>query len=145
MRALRLIVSRLIAWVLLGAVPAHASSTSLATVRGFFGALERHDFASARALTDGNAAGVVARLLDHMERQAARRHAVVELHVRSLQLADHAPDAAGRVAVDVAYDIEVFGKKWLVSWFARRLSGTASFTIDDRALRIVAIAGSLGP
>jgi hypothetical protein len=130
-----------LAAVLLAISPAGAEAPSL-TVRSFFSALEQHQFARALALTDGDATEVVGGLLSEIDREAAAKHASVELKVRNLQLSERARASAGPVAVDVAYDIDVIGKRW---WFraARRLSGTASFYVDERAPRIVAIVGQL--
>lgn len=113
------------------------------TVRGFFSALEQHDFRGALALTEGKAAEVIHDLIQGIERQAARQHAAVELRVRELRLSEPASDVAGQNPVDVRFQIDVVGKKWMFSRVARTLSGSARFYVDDKAPRIVAIVGQL--
>jgi hypothetical protein len=124
------------------APPARASAPA-STVRSFFAALERRDFGGALALTEGAAAGVITSMLDAINSEAARRHVDVELRVRSLRVTERGADGSGQTPVDVAYDIDVIGKKWIFHKVARHLSGTASFYVDDRAPRIVAIVGML--
>lgn len=99
------------------ALPARASSAPASTVRSFFAALERRDFGGALQLTEGAASAVINNMLD----------------------------GNGATPVDVAYDIDVIGKKWLFHKVARHLSGTASFYVDDHGPRIVAIVGMLEP
>jgi hypothetical protein len=116
-----------------------------ATVRGFFDALEHKDFGRALSLTGGDAAVRIAQLLGHIDQEAAQRHVQVELKVRSLRLAEGAPDDAGAIPVEVTYDIDVIGKKWIFRKLARKLTGTAEFFVDEREPRITAIVGQLGP
>ncbi len=142
--------SILYAFSLLSSWPAHAAvpvpaSVPAITVRGFFAALEQHQFGRALAFTEGAAAGIIARLLGEITREAARKNADVELKIRRLELTEHPPDAAGPTPVQVSYQIDVIGKKWFMRWTARRLMGTARFYVDERAPRIVAIVGQLEP
>ncbi|HZS40035.1 MAG TPA: hypothetical protein VFF06_24550 [Polyangia bacterium] len=123
---------------------ARAGSPSV-TVRGFFDALERKDFGRALALTGGDASLRITRLLGHIDAEAAQHHAQVEFKVRSLSVEERAPADSGEILVDVSYDIDVIGKKWIFRKVARKLTGTAQFFVDASAPRIVAIVGSLEP
>lgn len=115
------------------------------TVRDFFAALEHRDFPRALAFTDGTASGRVSRLLAHIDREAARHHAQVEFKVRSLRLSEGSPDEAGATPVEVTYEIDVIGKKWIFRKLARKLTGTADFYVAENAPRITAIVGQLDP
>ena len=141
-RPMKLAVSLVFVCLVSVATPVRASAPG-STVRSFFAALERRDFRAALAYTEGAAASVIAGMLDNIKSEAARRHVDVELKVRNLVVTERGPDATGQTPVDVAYDIDVIGKKWMFHKVARRLSGTASFYVDDRAPRIVAIVGML--
>ena len=141
---MKLAASTVLACLVTLSAPARASEPA-STVRSLFAALERRDFGGALALTKGRAASVLSGMIDALDREAARRHVDVELKVRSLSVTERGRDADGQTPVDVAYDIEVIGKKWLFQKVARRLSGTASFYVEERAPRIVAIVGMLGP
>lgn len=134
----------LVAFTML-ALPARASGAPASTVRSFFAALERRDFGGALQLTEGAASSVIGNMLDMLRNEAARQHVNVELRVRSLRVTERGGDGNGATPVDVAYDIDVIGKKWIFQKVARRLSGTASFYVDDHAPRIVAIVGMLEP
>jgi hypothetical protein len=114
------------------------------TVRGFFDALEQKDFPRALAFTDGDAAMRIADLLGHIDAEAARHHAQIELKVRSLRLREGVLDD-GVVPVQVRYEIDVIGRKWFFRKLARKLVGTAEFLVDGSAPRITAIVGRLGP
>jgi hypothetical protein len=114
------------------------------TVRGFFDALEQKDFPRALAFTDGEAAMRIADLLGHIDAEAARHHAQIELKVRSLRLREGVLDD-GVVPVQVRYEIDVIGRKWFFRKLARKLVGTAEFLVDGSAPRITAIVGRLGP
>jgi hypothetical protein len=124
------------------APPARAEPPSL-TVRGFFAALEQHDFGGALARTDGAAARVIGELLAAIDREARSRNAQVSLRVRSLRVQERAAVTSGPVPVDVTYDIDIIGRRWIFSRVARRLSGSASFLVDARRPCIVAVVGEL--
>ncbi len=126
------------------ALPARANAPT-STVRSFFAALERRDFGGALRLTGGAASSVIGTMLDKVNSEAARQHVDVELKVRSLQVTERGGDGNGATPVDVAYSIDVIGKKWMFQKVARRLSGTASFYVDAEPPRIVAIVGMLDP
>src|SRR5437016_3647841 len=118
-------------------------SASVATVCGYFEALNRNDFGRALALTVGDAETRTRQILGNIQRQANAADAEIELHVRKLAVAERAP-AAGAVPVDVVFDIDVVGKKWLFSKVARKLAGKAQFVVAPASQpRIVAIVGSL--
>ena len=119
-------------------------SSASSTVRGFFDALEHKDFPRALALTDGEAAMRIADLLGRIDAEAERAHAQIELKVRRLRIAEGVPDD-GVVPVEVSYEIDVIGKKWIFRKLARKLVGTAEFRVDGSAPRITAILGRLGP
>jgi hypothetical protein len=142
--AMRLVASLSLASSLLVAAPAFASQPgpSSLTVRNFFGALEQRDFGGALAFTGGDAQCTVARLLEKIRHEAARKHAKVELKVRNLQVVEH-PATAGQVPVEVTYQVDVIGKKWIFRRVARRLSGTAHFYVDEKTPRIVTIVGHI--
>jgi hypothetical protein len=110
-----------------------------AVVRGYFAALERKDFGHALRLTTGGAQVSTARMVGTLERQAAAQHAEVELRVRRLDL-----QPAGAGPVQVSFDIDIIGRKWLWSRVARTLRGTARFLVRDDG-RIAAIEGTLAP
>jgi hypothetical protein len=114
-----------------------------ATVRCYFDALGRNDFGRALALTGGAAETRTAQLLGSLERQAAAANASVELKVRRLAVSERPPAPSGAVPVDVSFNIDVIGKKWLFSRVARRLAGQAQFVVAPTDQRIVAITGSL--
>ncbi len=142
-----LVASSLVVPALARATSFRASGSSIspsATVRGFFDALEHRDIPRALALTDGDAALRITELLGHIDAEAARHHAQIELKVRSLRLDERAPDD-GVVPVQVSYEIDVIGKKWIFRKLARKLVGTAEFLVDGRAPRITAIVGRLDP
>jgi hypothetical protein len=128
----------------LAASPAASSQTCAArVVHGFFDAFEHRDFKRALGFTSGSANAATQKLLATLERRAAAQHAVLEIKVRRLELAERAPNALGQIPVDVAYDIDIFGRKWFLRWFGRRLSGKASFYIDAGGPSIVVIDGHL--
>jgi hypothetical protein len=115
------------------------------TVRSFFDALEHKDFDRALAFTGGDAALRITRLFQHIDAEAQAHHAQVEVKVRSLSIAERAPDDSGEIPVEVSYDIDVIGKKWIFRKLARKLTGTAQFYVDASEPRIVAIIGRLEP
>src|SRR5579871_6368092 len=123
--------------------PFHARAEAPAeTVRGYFAALEHHDFTRALALTSGEAMKRTARMLGALHREAAQHHAEVELKVQQLQIAERA--SGGTAQVDVTFDIDVIGKRWFFRKVARKLTGTAHFYVATAAVpRIVAIEGQL--
>ncbi len=123
-----------------GSLGAHAQCRlAPAVIRGYFAALERKDFGGALRLTTGGAQARTAHMLGTLERQAAAEHADVELRVRRLDLS---PASVG--PVQVTFDIDVIGRKWLFHKVARTLRGTARFLVRDDG-RIAAIDGALDP
>ncbi len=108
---------------------ARAEEPPASTVRGYFAALEHKDFRGALSLTSGQALDRTRGLLGTLASEAARHHADVELKVRQLTLAERTPDDGG-VTVDVHFDIDVIGKRWIFRRVARKLSGDAQFVVD---------------
>src|SRR5260221_2238848 len=80
------------------------------TVRSYFEALGRNDFALALALTDGPAQSRTARMIGTLRHQAEAHHAQVEVRVRALELAERPADCA----VDVKFDLDVIGRRWFL-------------------------------
>lgn len=116
---------------------ARAQSDHAPTViRGYFAALERKDFGRALELTTGSAETRTRHMVGDLERQAADHHADVQVHVRRLDVNPLAD------TVEVTFAIDIIGKKWMFSKVARRLEGTAHFSVGDDD-RIVAIDGQL--
>ena len=113
------------------------------TVRGYFQALEHKDFGRALALTEGDAMKRTARMLGTLYREAHAAHADVELKVQKLELAEQKGE--GTIPVEVTFDIDVIGKKWIFKRVARHLTGTAQFYVATASPspHIVAITGNL--
>jgi hypothetical protein len=123
---------------LVSPLAAHAqSSDPPRVVRGWFAALQRKDFGRALELTTGGALERTAHMVGTLEQQARAHHAEVELRVKRLDVAE-APSGC----VQVAFDIDVIGKKWMFRRVAKTLSGIARFHVDDYD-RIVAIDGNI--
>lgn len=150
--AASVILASLLAW---SPAPARADSASdsadqadaASTVRGFFDALAKNDFKRALSLTMGAAEARTARMVGDLRQQARDHHADVELKVRSLHVEPPRPEpleAGLPVPVDVEFDIDVVGKKWVFRKVARKLAGRAQFYVGGAgAPRIVAIEGSI--
>jgi hypothetical protein len=127
------------------AAPARAESLGSSTVRSYFDALGRNDFARALSLTEGAAQQRTASIVNTIAKQAQAHNARVELKLRRLRLVEE-PAAAPRAPVPVAatFSIDVVGHKWFFSKVAHRLAGTAQFYVTPTAQpRIVAIEGNL--
>ncbi len=133
--------------LLLMPLAAHADPIGdpAATVKGYFAALGKNDFKRALALTSGTAQTRTENMVGSLNRQAAAAHAKVELHVRRVlvsppagQLADGLP-----VSVEVQFEIDVVGRRWIFSRVARKLNGRAQFYVACDSPRIVAIEGKL--
>ena len=119
------------------------TATPLAIVRGYFEALGRNDFGHALSLTAGAAQARTLRMFQTLKQQAAEHSASVELKVRALRIAQR-PSAGTTVPVDVTFDIDVVGHKWMFSRVARKIAGSAQFLVEPSAQRgIVAILGSI--
>jgi hypothetical protein len=122
--------------------PAHSQSgpDAVLTVRGYFDALGHNDFQRALSFTAGAAQERTANMVGTLKQQAAAANANVELKVKrvdvSLPVADNGP-------VDVAFDIDVIGKKWIFKKVAKKIAGHAQFYVATDAPRIVAIEGRL--
>ena len=126
--------------------PAHAESSSSATVKRYFDALGKNDFKRALALTAGAAQERTARMVGTLQKQAHDHDAGVTLRVRALLVTERpaAALAAGPIPVDVTFDIDVVGHKWIFSKVARKLAGKAQFFLaPDDDQHIVAIEGNL--
>lgn len=122
---------------------AHADASS--TVRGYFAALNRQDFRSALALTNGAALSSTSHMVDDLKRQAAKNHARVEVKVTRADVSAPQQQEARGVPVPVAFHIDVVGHKWCFHKVARQLEGQARFFVDPAGSgRIVAIEGQLG-
>ena len=123
---------------------AHAESSPVAAVRGYFRALSHQDFRGAIALTKGAAQTRTCNMVERLQSEAAAHNARVEVKVTTLDVREPgAPDARG-VPVPVAFHIDVVGHKWCFSKVARKLDGQARFYVDpDRPDRIVAIEGRI--
>ena len=121
---------------------AHADACS--TVRGYFAALDRQDFTTAIAMTNGTAQSSTSQMVDDLKRQAAKNHARVEVKVKRLDVsAAMQPEARG-VPVPVAFHIDVVGHKFCFHKVARQLDGQARFFVDPAGSgRIVAIEGKI--
>jgi hypothetical protein len=115
------------------------------TVRGYFAALGRNDFQGALSLTEGAAQERTAHMVGTLREQAAAHSAKVELKVKRVEVSPPANEAEanGTVPVEVRFDIDVVGKKWLFHKVARTLAGKAQFYVNEDAARIVAIEGNL--
>jgi hypothetical protein len=115
------------------------------TVRSFFRALERHDYALARALTVGAAEARLRWWLDNLESEAQANHAELRLHVRSLDISSQsAGDGGDPVPVDVNYSIDVVGRRGWFQRVARRLSGQLRFLVSSaEPTRIESIEGGI--
>ena len=119
---------------------AHAQPTPEQTVRGYFDALGRNDFNRALSLTAGEAQERTARMVGTLQQQALANDAKVILKVKRVEVApQQAPDGP----VEVSFDIDVVGKKWIFSKVARKLNGRAQFYVDSDAPKIVAIEGRI--
>jgi hypothetical protein len=113
-------------------------------VRGYFAALDSQDFARALALTDGRAQASTSHMVSTLRREAAARHARVEVKVTRLSVeAPGVPLPGVGVPVPVQFHIDVVGHKWCFRRVARTLDGTARFYVNPDVGRIVAIEGSL--
>jgi len=122
-------------------VHAQGALSAPSVVRGYFAALEHKDFHRALSLTAGAAQERTALMVGTLNREAAQHHAEVELHVTKLEVANPAPAPNGTAPVQVSFDIDVIGKKWIFRKVARRLTGQAQFYVA--ADQIVAIDGRI--
>jgi hypothetical protein len=119
---------------------AHAQPSAEQTVRGYFDALGKNDFNRALALTAGEAQARTARMVGTLQQQAAANDAKVILKVKRVEVAPpQEPDGP----VEVSFDIDVVGKKWIFSKVARKLNGRAHFYVDSDEPKIVAIEGRI--
>jgi hypothetical protein len=137
---------KLAALVALALLPSVSRATSAPdTVRGYFAALEQRDFRRALDLTAGTALERTNHMIDRLASEAAAWHAQVEVKVRSLHVEPAGAVGEQPVPVDVSFDIDVIGRKWMFRRLARRLTGTARFLVDEAAAqpRIVAIVGRI--
>src|SRR4051794_15623143 len=128
-------------------LPVHAQGAVSAPslVRGYFAALERKDFHRALSLTAGAAQERTARMAGTLNEEAANHHAEVELRATKLEV-DNSPSSSasaanGTAPVQVVFDIDVIGKKWISRKVAGRLTGRAQFYVA--ADQIVAIEGRI--
>jgi hypothetical protein len=119
---------------------AHAQPSPEQTVRGYFDALGRNDFRRALALTAGKAQARTAQMVGNLQQQAAANDAKVIVKVKRV---DVAPPAQPDGPVEVSFDIDIVGKKWIFSKVARKLNGRAQFYVDAFLPRIVAIEGRI--
>jgi hypothetical protein len=145
--------ARLTLLLALFAITAHADPSGdraadpAATVRGYFAALGANDFKRALSLTSGDAQARTERMVGSLHRQAAAAHARVELKVRKVEVSPPAGQTADGtpVPVEVSFDIDVVGKRWIFSRVARRLNGRAQFLVASASPepRIISIEGKL--
>jgi long-subunit acyl-CoA synthetase (AMP-forming) len=78
-----------------------------------------------------------------LKRQAAAAGAHVELKVKQVRVQTAQRRAEGLpVPVDVQFDIDVIGKKWIFSKVAKKLAGRAQFLVAGSS-RIVGIEGNI--
>src|SRR5262249_22530724 len=133
----------LVLLLILAAPVARAEQAPAQAVRGYFAALEHKDWDRALALTSGPALDRTARMLGTLTTEARRHHADFELKVRALRVDERAPAEVG-VPVDVRFEIDVIGKKWIFRRLARKLTGYAQFIVEGESPpRIVAILGKI--
>jgi hypothetical protein len=124
--------------------PLSAHADACATVRGYFAALDRQDFTSAIAMTNGTAQSSTSHMVEDLKKQAAKNHARVEVKVKRLDVSKPLQAEARGVPVPVAFHIDVVGHKFCFHKVARQLDGQARFFVDPAGSgRIVAIEGSL--
>jgi hypothetical protein len=141
--ALHAAVASLLLQPTLARAETRASTTPLAMVRGYFEAIGHNDFGRALSLTAGSAQASTLSMWQELRQQAKAHSARLELKVRELHMAQR-PPAGSTVPVDVKFDIDVVGHKWMFSRVARKLAGTAQFIVEpQQQRRIVAIQGTL--
>ena len=117
-------------------------------MRGYFDALGKNDFPRALSLTAGAAQSRTEHMMGTLKQQAAAAHARVELKVKHVEVSQAPPEHLAEglpVPVDVQFDIDVVGRKWIFSRVARKLSGRAQFFVAcaSPAPRIIAIEGKI--
>jgi hypothetical protein len=128
----------------LATAPLSAHADACSTVRGYFAALDRQDFNSAIAMTNGPAQSSTSHMVEDLKRQAAKNHARVEVKVKRLDVSTAQQAEARGVPVPVSFHIDVVGHKFCFHKVARQLDGHARFFVDPAGSgRIVAIEGKL--
>lgn len=128
----------------LATAPLTAHADACSTVRGYFAALDRQDFTTAIAMTNGTAQSSTSQMVEDLKRQAAKNHARVEVKVKRLDVSVAQQAEARGVPVPVSFHIDVVGHKFCFHKVARQLDGQARFFVDPSGSgRIVAIEGKL--
>jgi hypothetical protein len=121
-----------------------AASPPCEVVRAFFDALSHRQLERAVGLTAGAARARVVTLLNTIIRKAEENDADFAPQVRSLEVAEAEAAAGPASTVEVAFAIDVVGKKWFVSRVARTLGGKVQFVVSRAGpARIVDIVGKL--
>jgi hypothetical protein len=128
----------------LAVAPMIAHADACSTVRGYFAALNRQDFTTAIAMTNGTAQSSTSQMVEDLRRQAAKNHARVEVKVTKVEVSPPMEAEARGVPVPVAFHIDVVGHKFCFHKVARKLDGRARFFVDPSGSgRIVAIEGKI--
>ena len=130
--------------IALPALAAKAESFQSSTVKGYFAALDRQDFDTALKLTSGSAQVRTAKMVGDLKEEAAKHNAKVLVEVKKVEVVELDEEGDGPKTIEVTFDIDIVGKKWMFKKVARRLNGTARFeVVQDPEPHIVTIDGKL--